>query len=102
MNDFGLDRADIERIQKIFSFYPEVEKAILYGSRAIGTYRPASDIDISLIGKKLNLSILQNIETELDDLLLPYKIDLCIFHQIQNNDLIDHIERVGKPLYNRH
>ena len=53
------------------------------------------DIDLSLKGKTLTLSLLFKIEIELDDLLLPYKIDLSIYHKIENSDLINHIKRVG-------
>jgi predicted nucleotidyltransferase len=96
---FGLKTETIEAIREVLAKYPEVEKAILYGSRAKGNYRPGSDIDLTLIGEKLNLSTLQKIENELDDLLLPYKIDLSIYKQIQNKELLEHIERVGKVIF---
>jgi type I restriction enzyme S subunit len=98
---FGLKKETIEAIRKVLARYSEVEKAILYGSRAKGNYRPGSDIDLTLIGEKLNLSTLQKIENELDDLLLPYKIDLSLHKQIQNKDLLEHIERVGKVFFDR-
>jgi len=41
------------------------------------------------------------IENEIDDLLLPYKIDLSIYHKIENNQLVDHINRVGKVFYEK-
>lgn len=96
---FGLKIATIQAIQDVFKKYPTVEKAILYGSRAKGNYRPGSDIDLTLVGKQLNLTTLQKIENELDDLLLPYKIDLSLHKQIQNKELLDHIERVGKVFF---
>ena len=96
---FGLKESDIELIKKVFSNYPEVEKVILYGSRAKGTYKPASDIDLTLLGDKLNLTTLQKIEIDLDDLLLPYFFDVSIFNQISNPDLIEHIELVGISFY---
>ncbi|TDS18883.1 type I restriction enzyme S subunit [Maribacter caenipelagi] len=97
---YGLEQGDIDKINSVFSKYPEVEKAILYGSRAKGNYKPHSDIDITLVGKTLKLSQQFSIETDLDDLLLPYKMDLSIFHKIENKDLIEHINRVGINLYN--
>ena len=96
---YGLKDETIANIQAIFSTFPEVEKAILYGSRAKGNFKPASDIDITLEGEKLNLQILNQIEWKLDDLLLPYTFDLSIFRHINNVDLIEHIERVGVVLY---
>ncbi len=102
MINTGLNDSDIERIQNVLSLYSEVEKVILYGSRAKGTYKPASDIDLTLVGTKLNLNIQQKIERELDDLMLPYKLDISIYHHILNKDLIQHIERVGKCFFTKH
>lgn len=98
---FGLEIATIKAIQKVLEKYPEVEKAILYGSRAKGNYRVGSDIDLTLIGQNLNLSILQKIENDLDDLFLPYKIDLSLYHHIHNENLLEHIDRVGKVFYEK-
>jgi predicted nucleotidyltransferase len=92
---FGLEEADVIKIQSVFSLFPEVEKVILYGSRAKGNYRPSSDIDLTLIGDNLNFEIVSQIETKIDDLLLPYLFDISIFSQISNSDLVDHIERIG-------
>jgi predicted nucleotidyltransferase len=98
---FGLEETDIKKIQAVFAAFPEVEKAVLYGSRAKGNFKPASDIDLTLTGKNLNLSIANAIAIELDDLLLPYMIDLSIFHQISNTDLTEHINRVGQLFYEK-
>ena len=98
---FGLQTDTILSIQDVFAKYPEVERAILYGSRAKGNYRSGSDIDLTLTGEHLNLTTLQKIENGLDDLFLPYKIDLSIHQQIQNSELLDHIIRVGKVFYEK-
>jgi predicted nucleotidyltransferase len=98
-NQFGLSEEDLKAIHNVFEAYPQVETAILYGSRAMGTHRKSSDIDITLVGSGLSLTILFRIGTDLDDLLLPYKIDLSIYHKIQNPDLLTHISTFGKVLY---
>ncbi|MBD3749098.1 MAG: nucleotidyltransferase domain-containing protein [Sphingobacteriales bacterium] len=96
---FGLKTATIEAIQDVFKKHPELESAILYGSRAKGNYRHGSDIDLTLVGEQLNLTTLQKIENELDDLLLPYQMDLSLYKQIGNKELLEHIERVGKVFF---
>jgi len=101
MINTGLNNSDIEKIRNVVALYPQVEKVILYGSRAKGTYKPASDIDLTLVGTKLDLSIQQKIESDLDDLMLPYKFDISIYDQISNKDLVEHIERVGKNFFCR-
>jgi len=99
MKEFGLTKQDIEKINAIFASYPSIETAILYGSRAKGNNRKGSDIDLTLIGDNLDLTTLLSIETELDDKLLPYEIDLSIYRHIENTELLTHIERVGKIFY---
>lgn len=92
---FGLSTEDINKIKEVIARFPEVERVIIYGSRAKGNYKPSSDIDLTLVGEKLTLTLLQTLENEIDDLLLPYKFDISNFHHISNPDLINHIERVG-------
>ena len=89
----------IAKINGVLSRYPSIEQAILYGSRAKGMFRNGSDIDLTLKGDNITHRELAHIENELDDLLLPYKIDLSLFRQIDNHNLIEHIERVGVVFY---
>jgi len=96
---FGLNNHVIDLIQKVFSNYSQVEKVIIYGSRAKGTYKNGSDIDLTLIGNNIDLNILNQISLDLDDLILPYTFDLSIYRFIDNPDMISHIQRVGKHFY---
>ena len=98
---YGLKPKVIERINGVFAAYPEVEQVVLYGSRAKGAHRAASDIDLCLQGDQLTLPLLLQISNELDDLLLPYKIDLSIHHELDNPELIEHIQRVGVVFYSK-
>jgi predicted nucleotidyltransferase len=74
---------------------------MIFGENALENFKPASDIDITLKGPNLNTTILHSIELELDDLLLPFKIDLSIFDHIKQPELISHIGRRGKCLYKK-
>lgn len=96
---YGLSNEHIHLIQELFQQYPKIEQVILYGSRAKGNYRASSDIDLTLKGGDLNYADLAQIDNALDDLLLPYTIDLSIYSCIENPDLIDHIDRVGQQFY---
>ena len=98
---FGLKEDTIKQINEVFGKYPQIDKAILYGSRAKGNFKKGSDIDLTLIGSGLNLSVINSLLNEIDDLLLPYTFDISILSQISNVDLIEHIERVGKVFYEK-
>jgi len=98
---YGLNQETIKKINLVFQGFEEVTTVILYGSRAKGNFKPGSDIDMTLKGKKIDLHLLNKISLELDDLLLPYIFDVSIYHQISNPDLIAHISRVGKTFYSK-
>ena len=98
---YGLNESTIARIQEVLARFEDVQKALLYGSRAKGNYRAGSDIDLTLYGAGLSLDKLGTISSELDDLLLPYTIDLSIFERLANPDLREHIERAGVVFYDR-
>lgn len=99
---FGLSQPIIDRIVETISHHKEVEKAIIYGSRAKGSYKNGSDIDVTLVGgEELNIDVLYKIMGEIDDLLLPYTFDLSIFHLVTDRDVIEHINRIGKILYSK-
>jgi predicted nucleotidyltransferase len=97
----GLTDETVLRIQTTFSHFPEVEKALLYGSRAKGNYKPGSDIDLTLLGAALDQPTLARIADALDNLLLPYRIDLSIFEKITETDILGHIQRVGVTFYEK-
>ena len=98
----GLPEATIQRLQAIFTRYPQVQKAILYGSRAKGNFRNGSDIDLTLCGgPDLEIGVLYKIMDEIDDLLLPHTVDLSLFHDLGDPELIAHIQRVGIPFYEK-
>jgi predicted nucleotidyltransferase len=96
---YGLKESTIAKINGVFEEYPHLQQAILYGSRAKGNFRKGSDIDLTLIGDDLTYREMTRIENQLDDLLLPYKMDISLFRHIENPDLIEHIQRVGVVFY---
>jgi len=100
--DFGLHADTISSaIVETISKYANIQKAVIYGSRAKGNYKPGSDIDIALYADDLNLNQVNEISVALDDLMLPYIFDLSIYNKIKNKDLLEHIDRVGKPIFER-
>ena len=101
MSEFGLSDKTLTTIRRILAAFTEVEKAVIYGSRAKGNYKPGSDIDLTLFGDALDLRILGEIAAELDESPIPYQVDLSIFGRLDHAGLRDHIERVGVLFYER-
>ena len=97
----GLLPAETQMLRKLFEAEPTVSEVILYGSRAKGTHRPGSDIDITIKGDHFEDSLVGKLAEEIDDLLLPYSFDISAWSQIDNPDLLAHIERVGIIIYQK-
>jgi predicted nucleotidyltransferase len=92
----GLPPHIIQKINLVFENNPEIDRAVIYGSRAKGNYRSGSDIDMTLVGgSDLNSTVLHRVMNEMDDLLLPYSLDLSIFGKIGDSDVVEHIN--GSP-----
>lgn len=99
---YGLSEQTRQKICDVFVRYPQVEEVVLYGSRARGDYKNGSDIDLTLHGgDSLTHTILSKIANDLDDQLLPYTIDLSIFKNIKNPDMVEQIERIGVIFYQK-
>ena len=99
---FGLKQGIIEKIQAAFEPFDDIDSVILYGSRAKGNYKNGSDIDLTInahANVQDNGDLLFRVIDALDELDLVYSFDVSIFSQIQNDDLIDHINRVGIIFY---
>ena len=98
---YGLTKDSTRAIISVLSENQRIDKVILFGSRAKGENESGSDIDLALLGEKLNLDDILNARIELDEILFPYKTDLVIYERIKEKELKEHIDRVGIVLYER-
>ncbi|WP_018617718.1 nucleotidyltransferase family protein [Spirosoma luteum] len=98
---YGLTDTQITEIQRVLAQTPRLERAVLFGSRAKGTHKPGSDIDLALIGDTFQFADRLRLDNELDDLDLPVFFDLVVYRQISEPALREHIDRVGVTLYSR-
>jgi len=97
----GLPAGIASMLQTELSQYPDVRQAILFGSRAMGTQRPNSDIDVCLDAPGMPFPTYLQLAGTLDELVLPYSLDLVLKDHIDNPDLLSHIKRVGVVVYHR-
>lgn len=97
----GLSDKTVHQIRDVLTGFTEVEKAVLFGSRAKGTHKPGSDIDLALAGTGISWRTVGRIDTALDDLPLPYSFSLIILDGKTDPEVAAHIQRVGIPLFER-
>ena len=80
--------------------YPQVERVLLYGSRATGRFHAGSDIDLAFVGD-IDLTTLLDIDVALDDLLLPYKIDMVALECVSDEGFRARVLATGIPIHHR-
>ena len=93
-----LDNRVKDMVLDVLRRYKQISSAVVFGSYAKGSQKPASDIDIALWGN-LDFLTQARIAHDLDLLPFPYRFDTTVFERIENNQLKEHINRVGQPLY---
>ena len=97
---YGLSEEQLAEIIAFIKGYPEVEEAILFGSRAIDTYKEASDIDIAIKGEKVTAGLAATIKFDLEeDTFLPFFFDVLAYPSLTNAALIEHIDNKGVRLF---
>ncbi|MFT5877798.1 MAG: putative nucleotidyltransferase [Dokdonia sp.] len=96
--EIGLEKQELKDLITVFDGVETISEAILFGSRALGIHRIGSDIDIALKGNSNHKEWL-DLMIEIDNLDFPYKFDLIQYEKVDNQELISHIERIGKVLY---
>ena len=97
---YGLSDQQLEEIVQFIAAYPEVEEAILFGSRAIGTHKPASDVDIAIKGDGVNSALAARLKFDIEeDTYLPYFFDFVAYNTITREKLRQHIDENGISIY---
>ena len=99
--DLGLSDSVLRKIVDVSNDEPGIVRASIFGSRASGQYRSGSDIDLAIEGASLSMTQISRVETALDDLLLPWKIDLVHMDTVNNDELLRAIRRSGREILNR-
>lgn len=100
--NFGLRQSDLDYIVDVIKQFPEIEKAVIFGSRAKGNYKPESDVDVAIYGKKVTFDTISALHSLLDDQgPLPYFFDIIDYTRLNNKELKEHIDRVSKVIFHR-
>ena len=98
--NFGLRLQDLDEIIRILKSSPFVEEAILFGSRAKGTFKNGSDIDLAVKGKGIDHSVIASLSFLLnEESAMPYFFDIVQYEGISDKELVEHIKRVGQCIY---
>lgn len=99
---FGLTDSDLNYIVDTIKGIEEIEKAVIFGSRAKGNYNPGSDVDIAIYGEQITFDTLSYLHSRLEEQgPLPFFFDIVDYSHLEHQELKEHIEKVGKVIFDR-
>ncbi len=102
MKTYGISTKTFELLLETFNQYEEIEKVFLFGSRAVGTQRNGSDIDIAIKGENINSDLIYNLKITFNGRLpIPYKVDVVSYDSLNHEKLNKEISRKSKLIYSR-
>lgn len=96
---FGLNERDMKTIQSILLLFPEFKQIKLFGSRAKGSNKPGSDIDLAIMDEGINESRIMKLKEAFDESSLPYHVDILHYPSLTQEALKEHINRVGVSIF---
>ena len=96
---FGLNQKTINQLNNVFQKYPEIKKVKIYGSRAVGSYRKGSDIDLVIFSEPKKEDLSSRLSWELDELPTPYLFDVVNYDTLNKKPLQKEIDQHGVILY---
>lgn len=96
----GVSEQAQQQLIGLLATQPNLKAVWLFGSRAMDRYQPGSDIDLCLEAPCLAHSDRLRLMAAVDDLLLPWQVDLALRHELPA-DLEAHVQRVGRCLWRR-
>jgi len=98
-NKIGLSKAEVDEILMLAKQFPDVERVVLFGSRAKGTHKPGSDVDLAILGGAVSYSTINEFSYLLnEESVLPYYFDVINVADISSLALLSHIKEYGVEL----
>ena len=97
----GLSLQELKTVQEILGHCEKLERAQLFGSRAMNTHKPTSDVDLALFDDSLSRSDVNALKIAFEDSALPHTFDLVLHHSIKEPELLAHIQRRAVNVYRK-
>jgi len=99
---FGIAERSFSLLLDAVRRHPEIERALVFGSRAMGTAAPGSDIDLAIDGPQASEAVAAQLSRDLNERRpIPYHVDVVALATVQHRALRDHIEQEGQEMYRR-
>ena len=102
LDAFGFTLSDRTELQHAFESDPNIQKAVLFGSRAQGHFKPGSDVDLALFAEGDGFRVVSSLKNRLEEGTgMPYFFDIVDYGTLSDVNLKEEIDREGKMIYEK-
>ena len=99
MTRFGLEQNILDKIIAVLRDHPNIERAVIYGSRALGTFKPQSDIDLAVFASRMDVGEFARLRFEINELPIVFKMDVVHVEGLENESLRAKIVAQGFEIF---
>lgn len=101
-NRHGISEFSYSEIIRAVESMPEIERVVIFGSRAMGNAKSGSDIDLAIFGAKVTRDVGSRLATELNEhRRIPYYVDVVVYSATEHDELKRHIDQYGQEIFRR-
>lgn len=98
-NTTGISQRFIYQLREYCRTNNDIDRVVLFGSRARGDYRTTSDIDLAVFANNCSHSQQNLIEHDISNMLTPLKIDVVFMNRLTKDNLLSNIKKDGVVIY---
>ena len=96
---FGFRKRERDEIVRVLSSFKEIESCVLFGSRARGSFYKASDVDLAIMGQKVDFGLVLEVSSAFRKSILPLRVNITDYNNPRNDILKACVARDGVIIY---
>ncbi len=98
---WGIRQSFWDGLCSVFASHPSIEAVVLFGSRARGTHRKGSDVDLCVLGREFTFDDRLAVMDQIDELWWPYHVDVIHWESSSSPVWRQEVRLDAQLVYNR-
>ena len=98
---WGIGQSFWDGLCEVFAAHPTIEAVVLFGSRARGTQRKGSDVDLCVFGREFSFDDRLAVMDQIDDLWWPYHVDIIHWESSRSPEWRQEVRLDAQLVYQR-
>lgn len=98
---YGLTDREFAKLIELFSQDEKIEYVLLRGSRARGDYRSDSDMDITILGRRIDQMSIEELQKKIESSDISCPVEIYTARLSENEEYIEGVSHKGLLIYQK-